>query len=291
MSRVVAIAGSARGQVFDALFDSVPDGVEAVALNGSDGARLDISDADAVHRALDAVQPAAIINAAAWTGVDTAEAQPDAARAVNAEGAAHLARAAAEGGAHLVHLSTDFVFGPGDGRPFATDAPTEPLGAYGRSKRDGELAVHAIAEDAAVLRTAWVYSAHGQNFVKTMLKLMASRDEIGVVADQFGSPTWARSLARAVWRASERTLGGTLHWTGAGVASWHDFACTIHDEGLRRGLLERPVRIKALSTAEYPTPAARPAYSVLDLTDSCARLDLHPDHWQQELSHMLDELP
>jgi len=286
----IAIAGSERGQLFHELRRTCPADVELVALSGPDGQRLDIRDAEAVRRAFEAVQPQALINAAAWTAVDRAEHEPDAARAVNADGAAHLAAAAAAVGAHVVQVSTDFVFGDSDGRPFPTDAPTAPLGVYGQTKLEGEERVRQAAPQAAIIRTAWVYSSHGQNFVKSMLRLMRERDELGVVADQIGSPTWARSLAQACWAAAVQRVSGTLHWSGAGVASWYDFALAIRDESLALGLLQRATPVRPLATHEYPTPAARPAYSVMELGPSGAALGLQPAHWRADLVRMLGEL-
>jgi len=187
-------------------------------------------------------------------------------------------------------VSTDFVFGPGDGSPFATDAATAPMGVYGQTKLDGEMAVRKACPDAAIVRTAWVYSSHGNNFVKTMLRLMNDRDEIGVVADQIGSPTWAKSLAQALWSATEQRASGTFHWTGAGAASWYDFAVAILEEGRTLGLVSRDVDVRPLSTAEYPTPASRPAYSVMDLVSTRAALGLNPSHWRADLRAMLGEL-
>lgn len=285
----VVIAGSPRGQLFHELMRSAPAGVEAVAL-AEGGHRVDVTDRDAVVACLDKLQPDAIINASAWTGVDTAETDAEAARRVNVDGARHLAEAAQSLGAHFSHVSTDFVFGPGDGRPFATDAATGPMGVYGQTKLDGELAVRDAVASSAIVRTAWVYSSHGNNFVKTMLRLMNDRDEIGVIADQVGSPTWAHALAKALWRASERRVEGTFHWTGAGVASWYDFALAVYEEGKARGLVQRDVIVKPLTTAEYPTPAARPPYSVMDLVSTRTTLDLNPSHWRDDLRAMLGEL-
>jgi len=288
--RRVAVAGSARGQLFHELLRTCPADVELLPLNGTGDERLDIRDADAVRSAVAALAPDALINAAAWTAVDRAESEPEAAHAVNAAGAGHLAAAAAAADAHLVHVSTDFVFGASDGRPFATDAPTGPLSVYGRTKLDGEQRVREAAPEAAILRTAWVYSSHGQNFVKSMLRLMGERDELGVVADQIGAPTWARSLAGACWAAATGRVSGTLHWSGAGVASWYDFAQAIRDEATALGLLENAARVRPITTREYPLPAPRPAYSVLEIAPSAAALGLQPDHWRADLVRMLGEL-
>lgn len=289
-TRRVAIVGGPSGQLRRALLGSVPDGVEAIPLAGPDGARLDVTDRDAVREAVGALAPHAILNASAWTAVDRAESEPEAAHAVNAAGPEHLAEAARECGAHLVHVSTDFVFGEGDGTPFAEDAPTSPLGVYGRTKRDGELAALRTAPGAAVVRTAWVHSAQGSNFVLTMLRLMAERESLNVVADQLGAPTRAGSLAVALWRTVERGASGVLHWTGAGVASWYDFAVAIAEEGAARGLVPAGRRVRPIPASQYPTPAARPAYGVLSHLATRERLGIEPEHWREGLRATLDEV-
>lgn len=288
--RRVAIAGSPRGQLFHELLRSMPDGVEAVPLVAADGSRLDVSDRDAVLRAVGAADVDGLINAAAWTAVDLAESEPAQAHAVNADGAAWLSEAAREAGAHLVQVSTDFVFGTGSGRPLAVSDATGPVSVYGQSKLEGERRIAETLPSAAIVRTAWVYSAHGSNFVKTMLRLMGEREELGVVADQIGAPTWAAALATALWRADERRASGVMHWTGAGVASWYDFAVAIAEEGRAAGLLTRDVRVRPVGTSDYPTPAARPAYSVLDLTSAREILGLEPAHWRHDLRTMLAQL-
>lgn len=288
-SRRVLIAGSERGQLFHELMRTVPADVDAIALSDG-GERVDIADAGAVARILSDVQPDAVINAAAWTGVDSAETELDAARRVNADGAQNLAVAAHAVGAWFAHVSTDFVFGSGTGSPFATNAVTAPMGAYGQTKLEGELAVREACPSAAIVRTAWVYSSHGNNFVKTMLRLMNDRDEIGVVADQIGCPTWAYSLAEALWTAENKKVSGIFHWTGAGAASWYDFAVAVLEEGRALDLVTRDVNVKPLSTAEYPTPAMRPPYSVMDLTTTRAALGINPSHWRADLRAMLGEL-
>ena len=286
----VAVTGGRSGQLHRALFDTAPRAVEPVRLAGPGGQRLDVADRDAVMRAVERARPHALVNAAAWTAVDLAESEPERARAVNAEGPRHLAEAARATGAHLVHVSTDFVFGRGDGTPFAEDAPTSPLGVYGRTKREGELAVLEGAPGAAVVRTAWMHSAGGQNFVLTMLRLLAERESVSVVADQVGSPTRAGSLAAALWRAVERRAAGTLHWTGAGVASWYDFAVAIAEEGALRGLVPLGRAVRPISGRDYPTPADRPAFGVLSLAGAREALGMEPEHWRHGLRTTLDEL-
>ncbi len=173
--------------------------------------------------------------------------------------------------------------------PYRTDATTNPISVYGRSKRDGELAVLELLPDTSVIvRTAWLYSKTGSNFVKTMLRLMGERDELSVVADQVGTPTWADSLAAAVWAfADTRDLSGIFHWTDGGQTSWHGFAAAIQEEALPLGLLENPIPIRAINTEDYPTAAMRPQYSVLDSSATCAALDLQPAPWRVNLRQML----
>jgi dTDP-4-dehydrorhamnose reductase len=252
---------------------------------------LDITDAAAVDNRVDETRPGVIINAAAYTAVDRAEEEPHRAFAVNRDGVAHLAQAARDSGAALIHVSTDFVFDGTKSRPYLTADKPNPQGAYGASKLAGEVAVReAMGGRALIIRTAWVYSAHGNNFVKTMLRLMNSRDGVRVVDDQIGSPTWACGLARFIVHAAERGLRGIYHWTDAGTASWYDFAVAIREEALALGLLSRKVPIRPITTEEFPTPAKRPSYSVLDKSASRGICALDAQHWRESLRQMLSEL-
>jgi len=206
-----------------------------------------------------------VINCAAYTAVDKAEDEEGFALRLNAEGPGNIARLCTSIGARLIHISTDYVFS-GDGtRPYLESDPTDPTGAYGRTKAAGERAVLAEAHDAIIVRTAWLYGRHGPNFVSTMLRLMASKDEIGVVADQQGTPTWAFDLSHALAAIAARPdfPAGIYHFTNSGETTWHGFALEIQRLGTDLGLLRSPCRVKALSTAEYPTKTRRPAYSVL----------------------------
>jgi dTDP-4-dehydrorhamnose reductase len=206
-----------------------------------------------------------VINCAAYTAVDKAEDEEGLALRLNAEGPGNLARLCAGIGARLIHISTDYVFSGDGARPYLESDPTDPAGAYGRTKAAGERAVLAEAPGAVIVRTAWLYGRHGPNFVSTMLRLMASKDEIGVVADQQGTPTWAFDLSRALAAIAEWPdfPAGVYHFTNAGETTWHGFALEIQRLGTDLGLLKSPCRVKALSTAEYPTKTKRPAYSVL----------------------------
>lgn len=287
MQRQIIVTG-ADGQLGRELLHCAPEGVDCLALGRG---QLDITDADAISAVLEQVRPQALINTAAYTAVDRAESEPDVARRVNGMGPALLARACAAAGCRLLHLSTDFVFSGESGRPYRPASETGPLGEYGASKLAGELAVREALPGALIMRTGWVYSRSGNNFVHTMLRLMAERDSLNVVWDQVGTPTWARGLAQALWAAVDRPqLSGILHWSDAGVCSWYDFAVAIAEEGFRLGLLPRPVEVRPIPASEYPAPARRPAYSVLDKSESWRELGLAGVHWRVQLRAMLAEL-
>jgi dTDP-4-dehydrorhamnose reductase len=288
VSRPVLITGAA-GQLGFELQRLVPRGTSALAV---DIDRLDLTDAGAVEAFIAEHVPSTVINCAAYTAVDTAEAQPQQAHAVNVVAAASLAVSAERHGARMIQISTDFVFGGASERPWRPADTTSPRSVYGTTKRDGEQAVLSrLGARGLVLRTAWLYSSHGANFVKTMLRMMRERDDVAVVADQIGTPTWAASLAQTVWAAVARpAVTGVLHWTDAGVASWYDFAVAIQEEALGRGLLSRAVPVHAIASDGYPTPATRPHYSVLDTTGATRALGETPVHWRSNLRRMLDEL-
>ncbi len=279
----------AQGQVGRCLLASAPAAVTVVGLTR---AQLDVGDHDAVQRAVAAHKPAVIINAAAYTAVDRAETEIDAARRVNALGPRHLAQAAATAGARLVHISTDFVFDGRAGVPYPIDAPTSPLGVYGLTKLEGEQAVRELLPGTSVvLRTAWVYAAHGANFMRTMLRVMGEKGLVRVVADQVGTPTAADSLADILWLLAQRPdVGGVQHFTDGGVASWYDFAVAIAEEAAALGMLPPGVKVLAIGTADYPTPARRPAYSVLDKRALLAALGLEQRHWRVSLRRVLGAL-
>jgi dTDP-4-dehydrorhamnose reductase len=224
--------------------------------------------------------------------VDKAEDEPEMARRVNVDGARNVAEAACNAGARVIYISTDFVFDGSKSMPYEPDDSPAPLSVYGATKLDGEVAVREASDgDAIVIRTAWLYSRFGHNFVKTMLRLMEERDELSVVADQHGTPTWARSLAEVIWAAIGPDLpGGVYHWTDGGEASWYDFAAAIYQEARRSGLLDRDVAIRAIPTEEYPTPARRPAYSVLDCSATVAALGVEQRPWAERLQQMLAEM-
>jgi dTDP-4-dehydrorhamnose reductase len=251
---------------------------------------LDIADAAAVHSTLDALQPALIINAAAYTAVDKAESETEAAFAINERGVANLA---AYSKCPLIHLSTDFVFDGAAGTPYAENAATAPLSVYGKSKLAGEKALLAQKPDAMIIRTSWLYSEHGSNFVKTMLRLMSERDVLSIVNDQIGSPTSTHSLAAVVCSAASTQLNvaamrkGIFHWSDGASITWFDFAVEIHTQALALGLLKSPCTLKPIPTSEYPTPAARPLYSVMSRARALAEFDCPTNTWQAELTRCL----
>jgi len=284
----VLVTGAA-GQLGRALARDIPDGVQVVALAR---AELDLLHSAAIADCLQSVRPAVLINAAAYTAVDQAEAEPERAHAVNAEAVGLLATACEEQRIRFVHVSTDFVFDGASGRPYRPTDHAAPLSVYGASKLEGEqrIASHGSL-DWCVVRTAWVYASTGRNFLLTMLRLFNERDVVRVVADQVGSPTSAGSLAHCVWRiATSDAAHGILHFTDAGVASWYDFAVAIYEEARGLGLISKPVHIQPIRTTDYPTPARRPSYSVLDVSATSALLGLQPAHWRARLREVLQEL-
>jgi dTDP-4-dehydrorhamnose reductase len=272
MTQVLTILVAGRaGQVARALSDAdIPAGVEIVALGRPD---LDLLDPASIDRAMNRVSPDVVINAAAYTAVDQAEADVANAFALNADGAAYLAKAAAARGAPILHLSTDYVFDGSKSGPYVETDPVAPLGVYGASKLAGEQAVAAANSNHFILRTAWVYSPVGKNFVKTMLRLAETRDELGVVADQIGNPTSAADIAAGLVAVGRRITSdpagaapGIYHMTAAGEASWADFAEAIFAAS---AALDGPsARVNRIGSSEFPTPVKRPANSRLD----CSRL-------------------
>lgn len=282
-----ALVLGAAGQVGRALLATTPAGVEAIGLSRAD---LDISDRWKIDEAFAAHRPDVVINAAAYTAVDKAENDRDAAVLINAVAPRLLAEAATGAGARVVHISTDFVFDGRASSPYTPDAPIAPLGVYGASKAEGEQGVRATQPDALIVRTAWVYAAGAANFVATMLRLMATGNPVRVVADQVGTPTHATSLTRALWAMVAAGATGTHHYTDAGVASWYDLAVATGDLAHVHGMLPARPEILPIRTVDYPTPAQRPAYSVLDKTSAWAIPGVTSRHWRDELDHMFLEL-
>ncbi|MDX7950376.1 dTDP-4-dehydrorhamnose reductase [Lichenihabitans sp. Uapishka_5] len=257
------------GQVVRALMERGPAGMADVVALGRPS--LDLADPAGVAAVLAEAMPDVIVNAAAYTGVDKAEQEPEQAWAVNAAGAKAVAEAAASLGVPVIQISTDYVFDGSLDRPYREDDPTAPLGIYGQSKRAGEEAVAAATANHAILRTAWVYSPFGANFVKTMLRVAAGRDALGVVGDQIGCPTSALDMADAILRVARNlverpdpALRGTFHMSGSGETSWAAFAEAIFQASRNAG--GPTARVNPITTADYPTPARRPANSRLDCT-------------------------
>lgn len=277
-----ALITGVGGQLGKALLAARPAGWTCIAL---DRAALDLSDADAIARLVDVQQPDLVLNAAAYTAVDRAESEPELAHAINANAPAAFAKALGSAG-RLVQVSTDFVFDGARGRGYCPDDPRNPQSVYGASKAAGE---DAAGDAATIVRTSWVYAAGGANFVRTMLRLMRERDELRVVADQIGSPTWATGLARVLWGLADKRANGIWHHRDAGVASWYDFAVAIAEEAHALGMLARIPAIQPIASADYPTPAKRPSFSVLDVSATRAALDDDHTHWRSNLKMMLKE--
>lgn len=278
----VLITG-ANGQLGGALERLAPDWADINAIDVDD---CDLTDVPMLRARLVVEAPEVIINAAAYTAVDKAESDEDLARAINADAVAAMVASMAETGGKVVHVSTDFVFDGEASAPYAPSAARNPLSAYGRTKAEGE--DHLRPEDLLV-RTAWVYEAGGANFVRTMIRLMNERDDLAVVADQTGAPTWATGLARTIWALVEKGATGTFHHCDDGVATWHEFAVAIAEEAYALSLISRIPTIRAIPSAEYPTPARRPAYSLLDCSATRALLGDAPMPWRENLRLMLKE--
>jgi dTDP-4-dehydrorhamnose reductase len=253
---------------------------------------IDITDVDSMFKVLDGYEISHIINASAYTAVDKAENEQEQAFALNATGVGNLAKYAEARGIHFVHVSTDYVFSGDKGAPYLVDDPYAPIGVYGASKAEGEKNIlDCIADHSCIIRTSWVYSAKGNNFVRTMLRLMNEKPELGVIDDQIGSPTTANALAKACLTASKLKVNGIHHFTDAGVCSWYDFALAIQEMGLKYGQLNKAIPVKPIPTSAYPTPAKRPSYSVLDKsTLKYAFEELQPKHWREELELVVKQL-
>jgi dTDP-4-dehydrorhamnose reductase len=255
---------------------------------------VDFGDPPAVQQVISRLNPEVIVNAAAYTAVDKAESEPELADLVNHTSVAVLAQAAQTVGAGMLHISTDYVFDGTSGQPYLEDAVTNPLGVYGASKLRGEQAVQKHCPNSMVVRTAWVYGCKGKgNFVKTMLRLGAERQELKVVSDQIGAPTWSKDLAGAIAQMVP-LLGpdtaGIYHYTNSGVTSWYDFAVAIFEEARALGFPLAIERVLPIPTSQYPTPAHRPGFSVLSLEKTAQLLGEHPPQWRQSLRKMLAEL-
>ena len=278
MSTRALIFGS-LGQVGLALHDIAPSAVDVVA---HDLAETDICDERAVARALDDVRPEVVLNCAAFTAVDDAEAHPAKAFAANGEAPGYIARAAAQRSIRLLHISTDYVFNGRGHAPYATTDDVAPINVYGSTKLEGERRVLAADARHVVVRTAWVHSGTGTNFVKTCVRVLSNGSAMRVVDDQIGTPTRALHLAAALWRIAEQPgINGLLHFTDAGVASWYDVATAVLDVMRGLGRAGEGASVVPVGTEEFPRPAKRPQFSVLDKRASWASIGYVPPHWRE----------
>ena len=283
-----ALVFGTTGQLGIELARRAPAGVAVTALGRE---TADLSRPGTCAALISAMSADVVINAAAYTAVDAAETDRETAQLVNAEAPGAMARAAAAKGVPFLHVSTDYVFDGSGTRPWREDDPVAPLGAYGQTKLDGERAIQAAGGPHVILRTAWVFSAHGKNFVKTMLRLGAERDTLGVVGDQRGGPTPAADIACTLWTIARAFrdgdgTSGIFHYAGAPTVSWADFAEAVFD----RSALPKKPKVNRIATSDYPTPARRPANSALD----CGRIHeaygiAQPD-WRAGLKQVIDEL-
>ncbi|MEO6798490.1 MAG: dTDP-4-dehydrorhamnose reductase [Rhodanobacter sp.] len=281
--------------------DLIASSRDGVLTHGGQGEIADLSRPESLPGLLDRVQPDVIVNAAAYTAVDRAEQEEALATRINGEAVAVIGRWAASHGALVIHYSTDYVFDGRQAQPYAVNAATAPLGAYGRSKLAGEQALKASGADHLIFRTAWVYAAHGHNFLRTMLRLGAEREELRVVADQHGAPTdtcliVAASLAALNrWHAADaarrKQLGGTHHLVASGATTWHGFAFAIFAQAVERGVLVRAPRVLPIATSDYPTPAQRPACSLLDNRDFQQLFGFPLPDWRDGLDRVIGYLP
>lgn len=287
MTRPTILITGAGGQLGRELARLLPSHGEVTAL---DRAQLDLADVGAIRDIVGAIRPRLIVNAAAYTAVDQAEREPEVAEAINARGPAVLAEEARRLGAVLIHFSTDYVFDGRASTPYVEEAPSGPLNAYGRSKLHGEQAVAASGAAAITLRTSWVYARRGRNFLLTMQRLSAQRDELRVVADQFGVPNWSRQLAEATAAIVAggvpelRARTGLFHLSAQGQASWFEFAQAILGDAAQ-------ARLVPITSADYPTAAARPAYAVLATAKFERAFGFNLPHWRDTLQRCLAEPP
>lgn len=267
------------------------DGMDLVSVSRDDA---DLSREGEAEAAVRREAPDIVVNAAAYTAVDKAESEPELARAVNGLSPGGMARACAELGIPMIHISTDFVFDGAKAGPYLEDDVPGPVSTYGETKRDGEDAVRAALKNHVILRTAWVFSAYGNNFLKTMLRLGAERDELGIVDDQRGCPTSAGGIARAIRDLINRVqhgdalVPGTFHYCGDDPVTWFGFANAIFENAGDR--LAGGVTVKPIGTADYPTPARRPANSVMSCAKIRAVYGIEPDDWRREVSEIVDLL-
>ena len=297
----VLVMGSV-GQVGSELRDQL-EHVPALAsqpirVNFASRSEDDVTDLTALATFLERLAPDWVINATAYTAVDQAESEQSLAYSVNERAVRCMAEHCTDNNAYLLHISTDYVFDGRGEKPFRESDRVSPLGVYGASKLAGEEAIRSILPHHIILRTAWVFGKTGNNFVKTMLRLAESKRELGVVADQFGAPTSARGIAKAIATIvlsmssadEDYERWGTYHYTGKPFVSWADFACEIFQQAEKKSMISRIPTVNAIVTEQYPTPAKRPANSRLDCSKIHAAFGIEPDDWRQSLSNMLDAI-
>ena len=295
----VLLTGSA-GQLGQALLASKPEGVDLIPTSrggGQDFLALDLADPDACRDMVREYRPDWVLNAGAYTAVDQADSEPEVAHAVNAVAPRAFGEALLETDGQLLQVSTDFVFNGQQGFPYGLEQKRDPLGVYGRTKAGGEEAVEqllVVGGRGTILRTSWVYGPIGRNFLLTMLRLHRERKQLKVVADQVGCPTSTRSLAMACWALvdwdSQENLPSWLHWSDAGVASWYDFAVAIGELASSKGFVEHAAEVIPITSLEYPTPAQRPSYSLLDCTRTRQLLGLSAEHWRHALESVMADV-
>ena len=276
-----ALITGADGQLARELISTAPPETTLQALNR---AECDITELPVVEDVFKAFRPEIVINTAAYTAVDLAEGNKALAFRINAVGAANVAKAAKLVGSRLIHISTDYVFDGGRSTPYPPDAPTNPINVYGASKLEGEKLALGVMPSVTVIRAGWLYSTTGKNFLVTILSALRRATPLSVVRDQEGCPTSAHEFAAAIWKTQGVAIQGVYHWSNLGSASWYDFAREIAVTAQRLGLLGEAPEIRAVTTSQYPRPAARPAYSVLDSTKLARALEISPSSWQQALS-------
>jgi dTDP-4-dehydrorhamnose reductase len=286
MSRILLTG--ADGQLGQELQQTLMPLGEVIALTRQE---LDLSQGEHIRQLVQQIQPAIIVNSAAYTAVDKAESEVDLAQAVNGTAPTIMAEEAEKIGALLLQVSTDYVFDGQKNTPYLETDPTHPLSSYGKSKLAGEVGIQQVTDNYLILRTAWVYGVYGKgNFVKTMLRLGQDREELRVVADQVGSPSWAKDIAEAIAQLLQSETTGIYHFTNSGVVSWYDFAIAIFEEASALGFPLKVQRVIPITTADYPTPAVRPAYSVLSGKKITETLGDYPPYWRDSLRKMLKQL-
>lgn len=270
-----------NGQVAWELQQTCPSHITAHAYGRNE---INITDPQSIEQVIVELKPVVVINASAYTAVDKAESDQDEAYLINATAVENLAKAANQHGIRLIHISTDFVFDGSKNTPYKVDDQTNPINIYGATKLSGELAIKAhCPTNSAIVRTSWVYSSHGNNFVKTMLRLMAEKDELNVVSDQIGCPTNANGLANYLWQLAEQdALEPIYHYSDLGVASWYDFAVAIQHYAFEQGKLNKKIPLMPIPSLAYPTPAKRPMFSLMQHSNSSASV-----HWQTCLKNMI----